>query len=78
MRETFYSSKQVEESVRALTGVRIKLKINRGRNKTELIEGILENAYPNIHGKKNVGRTQFVQLRRRHLQKRSFSEKNVT
>lgn len=48
MRETFYSSKQVEESVRALTGVRIKLKINRGRNKTELIEGILENAYPNI------------------------------
>lgn len=48
MRELIYAGKQLLESVRALTGVRVKLKVNRGRNKTELIEGILENAYPNI------------------------------
>ena len=36
------------EDVRLLTGLKVKLKVNRGRNKIELIEGILENAYPNI------------------------------
>lgn len=36
------------ENVRALTGVRVKIKVNRGRNRIELIEGVLENAYPNI------------------------------
>ena len=38
----------VAEHVRLLTGMHVKIKVNRGRNKTELIAGILENAYPNI------------------------------
>ena len=38
----------VIENVRLLTGMRVKIKVNYGRNKTELIEGILESAYPNI------------------------------
>lgn len=48
MREPFYGNEELMKSVRALMGVRVKLKVSRGRNKSELIEGILENAYPNI------------------------------
>ena len=48
MREITYSTEGLFERVRALTGLRVKLKVNRGRNKIELIEGVLENAYPNI------------------------------
>ena len=48
MREINNNINGLMENVRALTGLRVKIKVNRGRNKIELIEGILENAYPNI------------------------------
>ena len=48
MREINNNITGLMENVRALTGVRVKIKVNRGRNKIELIEGVLENAYPNI------------------------------
>lgn len=48
MREINNSLSCTLENVRALTGLHVKLKVNRGRNKIELVEGILENAYPNI------------------------------
>jgi uncharacterized protein Veg len=34
--------------VKNLIGTPIRLKVNRGRNKIELIEGMIENAYPQI------------------------------
>ena len=42
------TGRNVIESVRLLTGMRVKIKVNYGRNKIERIEGVLENAYPNI------------------------------
>ncbi|MGN0767912.1 MAG: Veg family protein [Christensenellales bacterium] len=48
MREINNNISGLMENVRALTGVRVKIKVNRGRNRIELIEGVLENAYPNI------------------------------
>mgnify|MGYP004510591217 CR=1 FL=1 len=48
MREIINNLSEMQANVRALTGLRVKIKVNRGRNKIELIEGILENAYPNI------------------------------
>ncbi len=48
MREINNNMGGLMENVRALTGLRVKIKVNRGRNKIELIEGVLENAYPNI------------------------------
>lgn len=34
--------------VKDMTGTKIKLKVNRGRNKIELMEGAVENVYPKI------------------------------
>ena len=34
--------------VKNLIGTPVKLKVNRGRNKIEFIEGKIENAYPQI------------------------------
>lgn len=34
--------------VKSLIGTPIRLKVNRGRNKIEFIEGKIENAYPQI------------------------------
>jgi uncharacterized protein Veg len=34
--------------VRALAGMRVTVKVNRGRNKTETIAGLLESTYPSI------------------------------
>ena len=48
MRDIQITKGRAMEDVRLLTGLKVKLKVNRGRNKIELIEGILENAYPNI------------------------------
>lgn len=48
MREINNNVTEIHANVRALTGLHVKIKVNRGRNKTELVEGILENAYPNI------------------------------
>ena len=48
MREINKNISGLMENVRALTGLRVKIKVNRGRNRIELVEGILENAYPNI------------------------------
>ena len=48
MREINNNVTEMQANVRALTGLHVKIKVNRGRNKTEIVEGILENAYPNI------------------------------
>jgi len=34
--------------VSRLKGMNVKLKVNRGRNRIETVEGMLENAYPSI------------------------------
>ena len=34
--------------VKNLVGTPVRLKVNRGRNKIEFIEGMIENAYPQI------------------------------
>lgn len=36
------------EQVRDMQGVTVKFKVNRGRNKIEEIEGVVENVYPSI------------------------------
>lgn len=48
MKEVLHSVSGAIDNVRAMTGLKVKLRVNRGRNKIEMIEGILENAYPNI------------------------------
>lgn len=48
MREIIYTIETTKEKVVDSVGIKVKLKVNRGRNKIELIEGIVENAYPNI------------------------------
>lgn len=42
------------EQVKGMQGVSIKMKVNRGRNKIEEIEGILEDAYPSIFTVRNT------------------------
>ena len=48
MREIVYSVSGTKDKIKNAIGLNVKLKVNRGRNKIEMIEGILENAYPNI------------------------------
>lgn len=36
------------QQVAGMKGMSIKLKVNRGRNRIEVIEGHIENAYPSI------------------------------
>ena len=48
MNKTNFPLNDIITEINSLKGLRVKLKVNRGRNKTELIEGIIENAYPNI------------------------------
>lgn len=36
------------EQVKDMQGVNIRLKVNRGRNKIEEIEGVVEDVYPSI------------------------------
>lgn len=36
------------EQVKDMQGINIKLKVNRGRNKIEEIEGVVEDVYPSI------------------------------
>lgn len=36
------------EQIKDMKGVLIKLKVNRGRNKIEEIEGVVESVYPSI------------------------------
>lgn len=40
--------------VKDMQGVSIRMKVNRGRNKIEEIEGTLENAYPSIFTVRNT------------------------
>ena len=39
---------QIKENVEHYVGEKVRLKANKGRKKTTIREGILENAYPNI------------------------------
>ena len=56
MKEVLHTVSGAMNNVKTLTGLNVKLKVNRGRNKIELIEGIIENAYPNIFTiRKNSG-----------------------
>ena len=48
MKEVLYSVSGAMDDVRAMTGLKVKVRVNRGRNKIEMIEGVIENAYPNI------------------------------
>ena len=48
MREIVYSVSGTKDKIKNAIGLNVKLKVNRGRNKVEIIEGTLENAYPNI------------------------------
>ena len=48
MREIVYSVSGTKDKIKNAIGLNVKLKVNRGRNKIEMIEGVLENAYPNI------------------------------
>ena len=48
MKEVLYSVSAAMDDVRAMTGLKVKVRVNRGRNKIEMIEGVIENAYPNI------------------------------
>lgn len=44
-------NQDISKTIRQVTnmkGLNIKLKVNRGRNRIEVIEGIIEDAYPSI------------------------------
>jgi uncharacterized protein Veg len=40
--------KQVREGIEGFVGTKVRLKANKGRRKTVVKEGILEDAYPSI------------------------------
>ncbi len=48
MREISQDINNTINQVKNLTGIRIKLKVNRGRNKIEVLEGKVESTYPKI------------------------------
>lgn len=48
MREIIQDIDRTIRQVKDITGIKIKLKVNRGRNKIELMEGAVENVYPKI------------------------------
>ena len=48
MREISQDINITINQVKNLTGIRIRLKVNRGRNKIEVLEGKVENTYPKI------------------------------
>ena len=48
MREIIQNINDTVNSVKELQGIRVTLNVNRGRNKFETIEGIIEDAYPKI------------------------------
>lgn len=48
MREITQDISKTKRLVKDMTGLKIKLKVNRGRNKIELMEGAVESVYPRI------------------------------
>lgn len=48
MREISQDVDYTKALIKKITGVNIKIKVNRGRNKTELLSGMVENTYPKI------------------------------
>lgn len=48
MREITQNINKTISQVRSLTGMHIRLKVNKGRNKIEELEGKIENTYPKI------------------------------
>lgn len=48
MREITQDVSYTKELVKKITGVNIKIKVNRGRNKTEVMCGAVESTYPMI------------------------------
>ncbi len=48
MREIIQDVNLTIRLVKDMTGRKIKLKVNRGRNKIELMEGSVESVYPKI------------------------------
>lgn len=48
MREILQDVNRTIKQVKDITGLKIKLKVNRGRNKIEMLEGAVENTYPKI------------------------------
>lgn len=48
MREIIQDVNRTKDLVKEMTGVRVKLKVNRGRNKIEIMEGAVESTYPQI------------------------------
>ena len=55
MREITQDVNRTKDLVKEMTGVRVKLKVNRGRNKIEVMEGAVENVYPQIFTFRRVG-----------------------
>ncbi|MGN1041949.1 MAG: Veg family protein [Christensenellales bacterium] len=48
MREISQDVNYTKKLVKRITGVNIKIKVNRGRNRTEYMCGAVENTYPMI------------------------------
>lgn len=48
MREITQNINNTINQVKNLTGIHIRLKVNKGRNKIEELEGKVENTYPKI------------------------------
>lgn len=48
MREIINNMEGVRERVERLRGTELKLLINRGRNKFQEFDGVIENLYPNV------------------------------
>ena len=48
MREIVQNVDYTKNLVKEMTGVKVKLKVNRGRNKIETFLGAVENVYPQI------------------------------
>jgi len=48
MREISQDVNRTKMLVKEITGIKIKLKVNRGRNKTEFLYGAVEDVYPMI------------------------------
>lgn len=54
MRTIIQNIDKTKEQVKEMKGISVKLKVNRGRNRIEEIEGVIEDAYPSIFTIRNT------------------------
>ena len=55
MREITQDMDRTKDLVKEMTGIKVRLKVNRGRNKIEVFEGAVESVYPKIFTFRKTG-----------------------